>query len=172
MAVDQAADGRRAPSGRSGSGGRPEAELLVSRGARKGGEEGRRSRCAVKADCRQTCHEERPVEGFRHHATDHAWPDRHFVLRATVFPTARSARLPQLPGNMPSRKSRAVLRAGTPGMSCTIFSTILRDVVKRSEEHTSELQSLMRTSYAVFCLTKKKQTTSPSASLNSQTHIS
>src|SRR3546814_3660101 len=28
--------------------------------------------------------------------------------------------------------------------------------VKRSEEHTSELQSLMRISYAVFCLTKKK----------------
>src|SRR3546814_6722176 len=28
---------------------------------------------------------------------------------------------------------------------------------KRSEEHTSELQSLMRISYAVFCLTKKKQ---------------
>src|SRR3546814_9467875 len=27
----------------------------------------------------------------------------------------------------------------------------------RSEEHTSELQSLMRLSYAVFCLTKKKQ---------------
>src|SRR3546814_3936565 len=28
----------------------------------------------------------------------------------------------------------------------------------RSEEHTSELQSLMRTSYAVFCLKKKKNT--------------
>src|SRR3546814_8689704 len=28
----------------------------------------------------------------------------------------------------------------------------------RSEEHTSELQSLMRTSYAVFCLQKKKPT--------------
>src|SRR3546814_5134965 len=28
----------------------------------------------------------------------------------------------------------------------------------RSEEHTSELQSLMRTSYAVFCLKKKKKT--------------
>src|SRR3546814_2110609 len=27
---------------------------------------------------------------------------------------------------------------------------------QRSEEHTSELQSLMRTSYAVFCLKKKK----------------
>src|SRR3546814_6007691 len=28
--------------------------------------------------------------------------------------------------------------------------------IERSEEHTSELQSLMRNSYAVFCLTKKK----------------
>src|SRR3546814_6719963 len=31
--------------------------------------------------------------------------------------------------------------------------------VARSEEHTSELQSLMRISYAVFCLTKKNTTT-------------
>src|SRR3546814_3222488 len=30
---------------------------------------------------------------------------------------------------------------------------------QRSEEHTSELQSLMRISYAVFCLKKKKQLT-------------
>src|SRR3546814_2943921 len=32
-----------------------------------------------------------------------------------------------------------------------------RDERPRSEEHTSELQSLMRISYAVFCLKKKKQ---------------
>src|SRR3546814_2057911 len=31
---------------------------------------------------------------------------------------------------------------------------------ERSEEHTSELQSLMRTSYAVFCLKKKQNKTS------------
>src|SRR3546814_7181230 len=31
------------------------------------------------------------------------------------------------------------------------------DTVRRSEEHTSELQSLMRISYAVFCLKKKKK---------------
>src|SRR3546814_9728988 len=31
-----------------------------------------------------------------------------------------------------------------------------RGEIVRSEEHTSELQSLMRTSYAVFCLKKKK----------------
>src|SRR3546814_4071810 len=34
-----------------------------------------------------------------------------------------------------------------------------RFLVTRSEEHTSELQSLMRTSYAVFCLKTKKQVT-------------
>src|SRR3546814_1902220 len=33
-----------------------------------------------------------------------------------------------------------------------------RAVGRRSEEHTSELQSLMRISYAVFCLKKKKPT--------------
>src|SRR3546814_6571011 len=34
-----------------------------------------------------------------------------------------------------------------------------RKTSTRSEEHTSELQSLMRISYAVFCLKKKKKTT-------------
>src|SRR3546814_2684470 len=33
---------------------------------------------------------------------------------------------------------------------------ILRNTFLRSEEHTSELQSLMRISYAVFCLKKQK----------------
>src|SRR3546814_6855039 len=40
-----------------------------------------------------------------------------------------------------------------------------RQIAKRSEEHTSELQSLMRISYAVFCLKKKNQT-------RTQTHTS
>src|SRR3546814_4323148 len=39
------------------------------------------------------------------------------------------------------------------------FARHVEPVVQvRSEEHTSELQSLMRISYAVFCLTKKQQT--------------
>src|SRR3546814_5611263 len=38
---------------------------------------------------------------------------------------------------------------------------ILTDDDVRSEEHTSELQSLMRISYAVFCLKKKKYTIRP-----------
>src|SRR3546814_2912171 len=44
-----------------------------------------------------------------------------------------------------------------PDDSDKVYS-LPRDV-ERSEEHTSELQSLMRTSYAVFCL--KKQKTNP-----------
>src|SRR3546814_8857695 len=41
----------------------------------------------------------------------------------------------------------------------------------RSEEHTSELQSLMRISYAVFCLKKKKQTKTSTNSAD-ETNIS
>src|SRR3546814_3196251 len=36
---------------------------------------------------------------------------------------------------------------------------LVSEIEFRSEEHTSELQSLMRISYAVFCLKKKKNTT-------------
>src|SRR3546814_9707269 len=36
--------------------------------------------------------------------------------------------------------------------------TLLPNLLPRSEEHTSELQSLMRISYAVFCLKKKQKT--------------
>src|SRR3546814_2649930 len=35
------------------------------------------------------------------------------------------------------------------------LAALNQDVIDRSEEHTSELQSLMRISYAVFCLKKK-----------------
>src|SRR3546814_9192966 len=46
----------------------------------------------------------------------------------------------------------------------------IRDAIaalaQRSEEHTSELQSLMRISYAVFCLKKKKTTKNNCTSTN------
>src|SRR3546814_1144606 len=40
------------------------------------------------------------------------------------------------------------------------ISFVIKLVQRRSEEHTSELQSLMRISYAVFCLKKKQEITS------------
>src|SRR3546814_6743397 len=45
---------------------------------------------------------------------------------------------------------------GPLGLTATAFAVPGK---VRSEEHTSELQSLMRISYAVFCLKKKKNTT-------------
>src|SRR3546814_5074149 len=52
-------------------------------------------------------------------------------------------------------KRRPRLFAGAEGVLIgTQFDE--RPAVGRSEEHTSELQSLMRISYAVFCLKKKK----------------
>src|SRR3546814_7085805 len=54
-----------------------------------------------------------------------------------------------------ARRHREVARrdaAATRGMAGGLEPQLAR----RSEEHTSELQSLMRNSYAVFCLKKKK----------------
>src|SRR3546814_10703581 len=62
--------------------------------------------------------------------------------RATGQADGASKFLPMRPANMsrPRRKCRAL----------TLF-------LRRSEEHTSELQTLMRISYAVFCLKKKNE---------------
>src|SRR3546814_4551725 len=53
----------------------------------------------------------------------------------------------------------------TAALGLTVTRRFIRDrkgqveIADRSEEHTSELQSLMRISYAVFCLKKKKYNT-------------
>src|SRR3546814_8116688 len=58
----------------------------------------------------------------------------------------------------------SLARAGTP-IGILLKNALTRLGVEtfhyRSEEHTSELQSLMRNSYAVFCLKKKRQHTQP-----------
>src|SRR3546814_1804902 len=54
------------------------------------------------------------------------------------------------PGHAQDR--RRILAAFGPG----IDARVQPDAVVRSEAHTSELQSLMRISYAVFCLKNKK----------------
>src|SRR3546814_1373550 len=56
------------------------------------------------------------------------------------------------------------------GLAASTTSEHLR-ILKRSEEHTSELQSLMRISYAVFCLKKKKNIKNRLTVTNSYTRI-
>src|SRR3546814_4095069 len=71
----------------------------------------------------------------------------------------------------PDVEARVIAR-GTPGFSGADLANLVNEAAllaartgkrvvtmaefERSEEHTSELQSLMRTSYAVFCLKKNK----------------
>src|SRR3546814_9350163 len=68
----------------------------------------------------------------------------------------RLARLRQSPG--------ARGRARSDSRSCRLRGGVARE--KRSEEHTSELQSLMSNSYAVFCLKKKKTNTDKTSTKN------
>src|SRR3546814_8653448 len=70
----------------------------------------------------------------------------------------------------------AVMTSGLRSLRDKTLAYLERDMRKnhatevRSEEHTSELQSLMRISYAVFCLKKKK--TKQTQQVNETTHKS
>src|SRR3546814_8571166 len=70
------------------------------------------------------------------------------LLRSGVMPVFRQIALPDAfldAGALPTLHDRY-------GISTEAMA---RSIKGRSEEHTAELQSLMRTSYAVFCLTTK-----------------
>src|SRR3546814_7461387 len=93
-----------------------------------------------------------------------------YTVLTHSFPTRRSSDLPlwrRRPrgtrSSLPRRalKSRS-LRSASPSPSSRRAKSPpgrASQSLIRSEEHTSELQSLMRISYDVFCLKKKKQTT-------------
>src|SRR3546814_6861656 len=59
------------------------------------------------------------------------------------------------PRAMTEQRSNRAIRVGFGDQRQRACVKIARD--ERSEEHTSELQSLMRISYAVFCLKQKKE---------------
>src|SRR3546814_9400497 len=99
------------------------------------------------------------------------WPRPPVSTRtATLFPDTTLFRLrhpPQCPlrdrgRNPPAATLVDIKRAGRQASSCA-GQPWRKGAARRSEEHTSELQSLMRISYAVFCLTTKIANHSPSA---------
>src|SRR3546814_4724378 len=82
----------------------------------------------------------------------------------TLFPYTTLFRskplLVNVTGRMRVNNGELLRDAAVQGMGITYLPTFivgaaLKDGRLRSEEHTSELQSLMRISYAVFCLKKK-----------------
>src|SRR3546814_4219180 len=77
-------------------------------------------------------------------------PDRHIGIRPFQLPYSPTAGPPALS----SCETAVTIWPIAKGLA---ISTLLGTPcdVQRSEEHTSELQSLMRISYAVFCLKKK-----------------
>src|SRR3546814_8386697 len=89
----------------------------------------------------------------------------------TLFPYTTLFRSPRrgrrFRRSAPWQTRTATASASGPDSASTASSPRHRDsdgqcrtpAPHRSEEHTSELQSLMRISYAVFCLKKKKNTT-------------
>src|SRR3546814_1880448 len=76
----------------------------------------------------------------------------------TLFPYTtlfRSLRGHQYPLRLTTHRRRPRLPPGRRRDPCTSVPGCRGMTRDRSEEHTSELQSLMRISYAVFCLKKK-----------------
>src|SRR3546814_5953403 len=70
----------------------------------------------------------------------------HFVTGALMLTLARTGRIDKLSQGLCHSDDYAAVKARMARFMAAGF---------RSEEHTSELQSLMRISYAVFCLKKK-----------------
>src|SRR3546814_1306259 len=101
--------------------------------------------------------------------TSHCWSSLRQPRRAGKW--TNSAHRPGQPSDAKDRKAPGPKRSNW--MSRTVVSSHSKELVigfdqpfciigerinpTRSEEHTSELQSLMRISYAVFCLKKKKE---------------
>src|SRR3546814_2261192 len=56
-----------------------------------------------------------------------------------------------------ARKNESVRHQNDSAIAVLTTGSTRTLATSRSEEHTSELQSLMRSTYAVFCLKKKKQ---------------
>src|SRR3546814_2505508 len=84
----------------------------------------------------------------------------------TLFPYTTLCRSPWSTLSNPSGHARLSCRAQVPVSLSGSFHVAVQRADRlrrpglyghRSEEHTSELQSLMRISYAVFCLKKKKK---------------
>src|SRR3546814_3678008 len=85
-------------------------------------------------------------------------PDAAIGVIETIAEDSRGLRVIGRIDNPFGRSAQMLRRGEASGLSFGYRASEYRRGDPRSEEHTSELQSLMRISYAVFCLKKKKNT--------------
>src|SRR3546814_1679477 len=91
--------------------------------------------------------------------------------RYRVDPLSAQRRQPR-DDRRPADRADAVRRLSYQHLAGRDHGRTGADRGARSEEHTSELQSLMRISYAVFCLKKKKQhNTIPTLTINTNNQV-
>src|SRR3546814_7728310 len=85
------------------------------------------------------------------------WLEAHIETKPPRFKPRVRGRRPRSFSSPPRKRGPL---EGLPPLRCTdpLRSLSAQGTTIRSEEHTSELQSLMRISYAVFCLKKKTST--------------
>src|SRR3546814_10854221 len=97
----------------------------------------------------------------------------------TLFPYTTLFRSRPRQASPPCRRNRRPVRDrrcgrrpvwSRPGGPRRHSAHASRDRRSRSEEHTSELQSLMRISYAVFCLKKKKPNTKHTSNVHTHSN--
>src|SRR3546814_4144671 len=84
---------------------------------------------------------------------------RHALRRFQAFSEAQAAEQGLTPQQHQALLAIRGAAPGTPSVGDIAERLMLKPHSARSEEHTSELQSLMRISYAVFCLKKKNNNT-------------
>src|SRR3546814_5499566 len=94
----------------------------------------------------------------------------------TLFPYTTLFRSRRRPGRHATGESAGARAAGrSRGLRVRLLplpgDQLFQPDLARSEEHTSELQSLMRISYAVFCLKKKKKKTKNQQPITQNTSI-
>src|SRR3546814_10805165 len=107
----------------------------------------------------------RPVAAYRQY-----WRPTWSAARLTPFPSAESSGHEPCAMTQDMRRTESDTDAVRQGMKVqseshepAVAGADLAVARRRSEEHTSELQSLMRIPYAVFCLKKKNTQQIPSS---------
>src|SRR3546814_6452907 len=110
---------------------------------------------------RLRCNDDHEFEGWFRNAAAFDQQRDSGTLECPVCGTGAVSKALMAPSIAKGREPATAIQAPAPEVQAAAEMQAMHPAVRqvRSEEHTSELQSLMRISYAVFCLKKKNKKT-------------